>query len=105
MYKRTGRPLLIKALNGYNACLFAYGQTGSGKTYTMLGTDDDKGVIPLMLDELFENVKAQREHGRVITVTMSMLEIYNEHLHGPSPPPPPPPPPPRRPGPIRTAAR
>lgn len=28
VYKRTGRPLLIKALNGYNACLFAYGQTG-----------------------------------------------------------------------------
>ena len=81
VYKRTGRPLLIKALNGYNACLFAYGQTGSGKTYTMLGVEDDKGVIPLMLEELFENVKAQREHGRIITVTMSMLEIYNEHLH------------------------
>jgi len=26
-------PLLSKALEGYNACLFSYGQTGSGKTY------------------------------------------------------------------------
>lgn len=47
----------------------------------MLGEAEDRGVIPLMLDELFENCKAQREHGRIITVTMSMLEIYNEHLH------------------------
>ena len=26
-------PLLDKAFQGYNACLFAYGQTGSGKSY------------------------------------------------------------------------
>lgn len=27
------QPLLDKAFQGYNACLFAYGQTGSGKSY------------------------------------------------------------------------
>ena len=37
----------------------AYGQTGSGKTHTMLGpeggkTDNQNGVIPLAVEELFK---------------------------------------------------
>ena len=27
-------------------CIFAYGQTGSGKTFTMLGRQDQPGMIP-----------------------------------------------------------
>ena len=33
VYKMLAQPLLIKAFEGYNTCLFAYGQTGSGKSY------------------------------------------------------------------------
>ena len=33
IYEAIGAPLLDKAINGYNTCLFAYGQTGSGKSY------------------------------------------------------------------------
>ena len=33
VYKRLAQPLLGKAFEGYNTCLFAYGQTGSGKSY------------------------------------------------------------------------
>ena len=33
VYGRLARPLLNKAFEGYNTCLFAYGQTGSGKSY------------------------------------------------------------------------
>lgn len=34
VYGTLAAPLLARALEGYNACLFAYGQTGSGKSYT-----------------------------------------------------------------------
>lgn len=34
VYETLAAPLLARALEGYNACLFAYGQTGSGKSYT-----------------------------------------------------------------------
>lgn len=34
VYNKIGLPLLEKAFDGYNTCLFAYGQTGSGKSYT-----------------------------------------------------------------------
>jgi Kinesin motor domain len=33
VFRDLVHPLLTKALEGYNACLFSYGQTGSGKTY------------------------------------------------------------------------
>lgn len=31
-------------VGGINSTVFVYGQTGSGKTYTMLGTEQNKGV-------------------------------------------------------------
>lgn len=34
VYEALAAPLLQRALQGYNTCLFAYGQTGSGKSYT-----------------------------------------------------------------------
>lgn len=33
VYKALAFPLLMRALEGYNACLFAYGMTSSGKTF------------------------------------------------------------------------
>ena len=33
VYSCLAQPLLGKAFEGYNTCLFAYGQTGSGKSY------------------------------------------------------------------------
>lgn len=39
VFDGTALPLIDKAFEGYNACLFAYGQTGSGKSYSMMGTD------------------------------------------------------------------
>lgn len=39
VFKGTTMPLIDKAFEGYNACLFAYGQTGSGKSYSMMGID------------------------------------------------------------------
>lgn len=39
VFQGTALPLVDKAFEGYNACLFAYGQTGSGKSYSMMGID------------------------------------------------------------------
>ena len=33
VYTLLAKPMLSKAFEGYNTCLFAYGQTGSGKSY------------------------------------------------------------------------
>lgn len=34
VYETLAKPLLLRAFQGFNTCLFAYGQTGSGKSYT-----------------------------------------------------------------------
>jgi kinesin family protein 18/19 len=59
--------------------VFAYGATGSGKTYTMVGADQDPGLMVLSLQDIFSIMEQspQAEH----TVTCSYLEVYNEIIY------------------------
>lgn len=65
---------------GYNACIFAYGQTGSGKSFTMMGSEEDPGLIPRICRALFERIECERREGAGYKVTVSYLEIYNERV-------------------------
>ncbi|KAI5430855.1 Kinesin-like protein KIN-14U [Lathyrus oleraceus] len=49
-------PILRSAMDGHNVCIFAYGQTGTGKTFTMDGTNEQLGIIPRAIEELFRQV-------------------------------------------------
>ncbi|NWQ91841.1 KIF14 protein, partial [Burhinus bistriatus] len=82
IYKTLAMPLLERAFEGYNACLFAYGQTGSGKSYTMMGFDEDRGIIPRLCEDLFTRI-AQIDKQQVILyhLEMSFFEVYNEKIH------------------------
>ncbi|NXL23276.1 KIF14 protein, partial [Setophaga kirtlandii] len=81
IYKTLALPLLERAFEGYNACLFAYGQTGSGKSYTMMGFDEDRGIIPRLCEDLF-NQMAQMDKEQVLChLEMSFFEVYNEKIH------------------------
>ncbi|XP_022106893.1 kinesin-like protein KIF13A isoform X4 [Acanthaster planci] len=81
VFKCLGLDILDNAFEGYNACIFAYGQTGSGKSYTMMGTEDNKGIIPRLCDTLFERI-AQNEDDTSLSfkVEVSYMEIYNEKV-------------------------
>jgi kinesin family protein 18/19 len=66
-------------MQGYNASVFAYGATGAGKTYTMLGTEDDPGIMMLSIDELFKSIEdysAERDY----MLKVSYVEVYNENI-------------------------
>ena len=71
--------MVQSAMDGFHSCIFAYGQTGSGKTYTMQGPPEDPGVYTRALHELF-TVVDQREQTHTYTMTVSMVEIYNETI-------------------------
>ena len=43
--------------SSYAGTVFAYGQTSSGKTFTMMGTEEQPGVIPLAIQEIFEYIE------------------------------------------------
>ncbi|KAK4298081.1 hypothetical protein Pmani_029555 [Petrolisthes manimaculis] len=99
VYTLLAHPLLEKAYEGYNTCLFAYGQTNSGKSYTMLGEESvsqpnsgmsvTAGVIPRFCRELFDRAhllhlqnppKNQLPQNHV-EVEVSYIEIYNERIY------------------------
>lgn len=50
------RPIIDATVNGFNGTVFAYGQTGSGKTYTMMGTAEEIGIIPLAIEHIFDAI-------------------------------------------------
>jgi kinesin family protein C2/C3 len=72
-------PLVTSVMDGYNVCMFAYGQTGSGKTHTMEGPKPDRGVYFRAVKEMFR-IAQEREAKWNYSITMSVLEIYNEKL-------------------------
>jgi kinesin family member 18/19 len=94
VYAATAKTLLSSVLEGYNATVFAYGATGTcawcgerlsdtsvlvgaGKTYTMLGTENNPGVMYRTLHDLFVEIQ-QFKGERDYQVSMSYLEVYNE---------------------------
>ncbi|XP_041943155.1 kinesin-like protein KIF22 [Alosa sapidissima] len=82
VFVESVKPVLPHILSGQNASVFAYGPTGAGKTHTMLGSQDQPGVIPRAVREVFHLVRAQeaKQDGWEYAITMSYLEIYNEKV-------------------------
>lgn len=54
--------------------MFAYGATGAGKTHTMLGSQDDPGVMYRTMTELFSRMDEARED-KEFSVAFSYLEV------------------------------
>ena len=81
LYEQCVQPLVNGLFKGYNACCFAYGQTGSGKTYTMgsstlmPGPSSEKGVIPKVMQDIFQRVSSAQDTD--FTVRVGFVELFN----------------------------
>jgi kinesin family protein 13 len=53
---------------------------GSGKSYSMMGTQDNKGIIPRLCDSLFGLIAKQQSSELTYKVEVSYMEIYNEKV-------------------------
>ncbi|XP_042516391.1 kinesin-like protein KIN-14U isoform X2 [Macadamia integrifolia] len=71
-------PIIRSALDGHNVCILAYGQTGTGKTFTMEGSNDQLGIVPRALEELF--CQTSQDSSASFHFSMSMLEVYKGSL-------------------------
>lgn len=80
VYNSLGEEFLDHNFEGYHTCIFAYGQTGSGKSYTMMGTDDQPGLIPRTCQDLFERIESNPASSISYSVHVSYFEVYNEHV-------------------------
>ena len=69
-------------MDGWNwnkATVFAYGQTSSGKTYTMTGTNEQPGVIPLAINDIYKSSRESKQKEYILRA--SYIEIYNETIN------------------------
>ncbi|MFT7807060.1 uncharacterized protein LOC108933606 [Arapaima gigas] len=81
IFKDLGSDILLAAFQGYNACIFAYGQTGSGKSFTMMGSPEDRGLIPRICEGMFARIARMTLWDEASFCTkVSYLEIYNERI-------------------------
>ncbi|KAI6176971.1 Kinesin-like protein [Aphelenchoides bicaudatus] len=86
VFNELGKGVLDNAWKGYNCSLFAYGQTGSGKSYSIVGFGKNKGIVPMVCEELFRRIDENKENkeskkGQTeYQVSISMLEIYREKI-------------------------
>ena len=56
IFNDIGLPLVKDLLNGKNGLLFSYGVTGSGKTYSMIGNQQQPGILQRCLDTVFNSI-------------------------------------------------
>ncbi|KAK3750011.1 hypothetical protein QZH41_008653 [Actinostola sp. cb2023] len=80
IFDDLGAGVLTSAFEGYNACVFAYGQTSGGKTYTMMGNNDEVGLIPRICKGLFGYIYKNSSDRASFRTEVSYMEIYNEHV-------------------------
>ncbi|XP_041839250.1 kinesin-like protein KIF18A [Melanotaenia boesemani] len=79
IFESTTKGVLDGVMNGFNCTVFAYGATGAGKTHTMLGSQDDPGVMYRTMKELFKRMDDVKEE-KEFAVAFSYLEVYNEQI-------------------------
>ncbi|XP_063166802.1 centromere-associated protein E [Candoia aspera] len=78
VYQGVAASIIKSAVQGYNGTIFAYGQTASGKTYTMLGTQDSPGILPMAINDVFNTIC--RIPNREFLLRISYMEIHNETI-------------------------
>lgn len=79
IFENTTKGVIEGVMNGFNCTVFAYGATGAGKTHTMLGSQNDPGVMYRTMKELFKRMDEAKEE-KEFTVAFSYLEVYNEQI-------------------------
>ena len=74
VFENTTKAVLDGILDGINCSVFAYGATGAGKTYTMLGSEEQPGVMFLTMMELYKRIDAIKDD-KTCEVAVSYLEV------------------------------
>ncbi|TXG58612.1 hypothetical protein EZV62_016441 [Acer yangbiense] len=70
------KPLIPGIFHGCNSTVFAYGATGSGKTYTMQGTEERPGLMPLAMSTILSMCQSTG-----CTAEISYYEVYMDRCY------------------------
>ncbi|KAG9032665.1 hypothetical protein FRB95_001093 [Tulasnella sp. JGI-2019a] len=75
IYRSDVEELVDHVWEGLTVTVFAYGVTSSGKTHTMQGTPTEPGIIPRVVDALFEKKEATD------VINLTYMEIYRDEVY------------------------
>ena len=84
VFELTCKPLIDDLIiNQRSGLVFTYGMTNAGKTFTVIGTPEKPGILPLALKNLIEydvnkNIKNEKITNKVFYC--NFVEIYNEEV-------------------------
>lgn len=79
IFEQDVRPLIDVVYSGVTVTIFAYGVTSSGKTHTMQGTKAYPGVIPRVVEAMFEQKAALLKSN--VELAVSYMEIYKDECY------------------------
>ena len=76
----VGEDMAESVLEGFNGTIMAYGQTGAGKTYTTTGGEsyESRGLAARLVHHLFSHPGVTSSGAEI---SVSYVEVYNEHLY------------------------
>ncbi|KAM3147605.1 hypothetical protein pb186bvf_000412 [Paramecium bursaria] len=80
VYKEI-QPVVSSIIDGNNVCIMAYGQTGTGKTYSMIGNQEDQGIIPRAIRQVFDECKELIDKGYNVSYQVGFSEVYCEQIY------------------------
>nr|GAT58889.1 kinesin-like protein [Mycena chlorophos] len=78
IFENDVKPLVDVALSGVTVTVFAYGVTSSGKTHTMQGNPANPGVIPRVVEALFDKSASNSAN---TDISVSYIEIYKDEVY------------------------
>ncbi|KAH8306758.1 hypothetical protein KR044_012579 [Drosophila immigrans] len=79
VFDGMAKHIVEACVKGFNGTIFAYGQTSSGKTYTMMGDQQNPGVMVLAAKEIFNQIASHSDRDFLLRV--GYIEIYNEKIY------------------------
>ena len=80
IFTSTCEPLIKNLLeNNQSGLIFTYGMTNAGKTFTIIGTPNQPGILPLSLTFIF-NYFEEKKLFEKFELYANFIEIYNEDV-------------------------
>ena len=61
----------------YHCCIFAYDQTGSDKSYSIVDYGNNKGIVLISCEEIFNGINENKEPNLHFGIEINIPEIYN----------------------------
>lgn len=82
IYDKVMKPVVKDFMEGHSSLLVGMGPTGSGKTYTMFGSLQQLGIVPIALRQIFSQKTVNENTRTSRTYYLSMFEIHSERGKG-----------------------